>query len=589
MFLISKTNKNQVSIRSRKSTESPSGISHSPMRLDLPQFSLERPTPAPSPPLVDITIDRTETYANGNQENEAPPAKKLTRKEQEKADKEAAKAKKKAEKEEAERLEAEEIAKAAKAPKLTKIEQMKADKAAKKKADEEEAARKKAEEEAEEQARIEAEEKAAKEPLNAPSAMEPGVYDYAIADSSDEGDYFPRRGRSPPAPLRYEIKDPSPDNNRFPPPPADSQNRSEEPPSDLFDKRGEEQKAKARSAAEAPRLKEIPLHEKWDEHKERATKYMQAARVRGGAEDEPLNPGVRRAETFAPTGANVRYASPPAQYSDDEAPSASSTQGTTSTTGPFQPPMDSPRSSQTPPAQRQGRWQAPETFNSIFPNEKDKFGTEMGLEATTSTSNPGKSIEDEELDLHQRDASRKPNRYLRMEAISNAEESTEHEELDLRQQAARERNHRLRMEAISNPDESTEHEELDLRQHEAARERNYRLRMEANNAASYKGKEVEVPQSSAEVNFSGTDLSENEETRQTSTSLGTTSEMLKDRAGDTRRKEDPQPIFLPMEHGIKRSSLLTKQQVQEREDSEERMERASLFTKQYVKEWDVKE
>jgi hypothetical protein len=139
----------------------------------------------------------------------------------------------------------------------------------------------------------------------------------------------------------------------------------------------------------------------------------------------------------------------------------------------------------------------------------------MGLEATTSTSNPGKSIEDEELDLHQRDASRKPNRYLRMEAISNAEESTEHEELDLRQQAARERNHRLRMEAISNPDESTEHEELDLRQHEAARERNYRLRMEANNAASYKGKDVEVPQSSAEVNFSGTDLSENEETRQT--------------------------------------------------------------------------
>jgi serine/threonine protein kinase len=31
------------------------------------------------------------------------------------------------------------------------------------------------------------------------------VYDYAITDTSDEGDYFPRRGRSPPAPVRYQI------------------------------------------------------------------------------------------------------------------------------------------------------------------------------------------------------------------------------------------------------------------------------------------------------------------------------------------------------------------------------------------------
>jgi serine/threonine protein kinase len=49
------------------------------------------------------------------------------------------------------------------------------------------------------------------EPLDTPRTMDwPGgkpfdVYDYAITDTSDEGDYFPRRGRSPPAPVRYEI------------------------------------------------------------------------------------------------------------------------------------------------------------------------------------------------------------------------------------------------------------------------------------------------------------------------------------------------------------------------------------------------
>jgi serine/threonine protein kinase len=48
-------------------------------------------------------------------------------------------------------------------------------------------------------------------PLDTPRTMEwPGgkpfdVYDYAITDTSDDGDYFPRRGRSPPAPLRYQV------------------------------------------------------------------------------------------------------------------------------------------------------------------------------------------------------------------------------------------------------------------------------------------------------------------------------------------------------------------------------------------------
>lgn len=48
-------------------------------------------------------------------------------------------------------------------------------------------------------------------PLDTPRTLEwPGgkpfdVYDYAITDTSDEGDYFPRRGRSPPAPVRYQI------------------------------------------------------------------------------------------------------------------------------------------------------------------------------------------------------------------------------------------------------------------------------------------------------------------------------------------------------------------------------------------------
>ena len=52
---------------------------------------------------------------------------------------------------------------------------------------------------------------ASNEPLDTPRTMDwPGgkpfdVYDYAITDTSDEGDYFPRRGRSPPVPLRYEI------------------------------------------------------------------------------------------------------------------------------------------------------------------------------------------------------------------------------------------------------------------------------------------------------------------------------------------------------------------------------------------------
>jgi hypothetical protein len=190
------------------------------------------------------------------------------------------------------------------------------------------------------------------------SNVKPYDDDFTITDSSDEGDYFPKRGRSPPAPLRYEIKDPPSDDNLFTLAPADSQNQSDEPPSNVFDTRGEEQTAKERSTAEAPRLKEIPLHAKWDEHHEKAAKYMQAARKRGGAEDDFINSSLGKAETFDPTSASneVRYASPPAQYSDDEAPSASLTQDATSTTGPSQPLMSVPRRSRTRPAPRQGRW-----------------------------------------------------------------------------------------------------------------------------------------------------------------------------------------------------------------------------------------
>jgi len=93
----------------------------------------------------DLKDSKTSKEKEKEKEKEAPPAKKLTKKEQEKADKEEAEAKKQAEEEAAERLETEEQAKA-------KAEA----KAAKKKANEEEAARKKAKEEAEEQARIEA-------------------------------------------------------------------------------------------------------------------------------------------------------------------------------------------------------------------------------------------------------------------------------------------------------------------------------------------------------------------------------------------------------------------------------------------------
>jgi hypothetical protein len=66
MFSITKPNKNQVSLPSRKSSESLSDTPHSPMRLDQPQSSRKRPTSSPSSPLVDINIDRTGIYSNEN-------------------------------------------------------------------------------------------------------------------------------------------------------------------------------------------------------------------------------------------------------------------------------------------------------------------------------------------------------------------------------------------------------------------------------------------------------------------------------------------------------------------------------------------
>ncbi|KAI6716267.1 hypothetical protein JHW43_001226 [Diplocarpon mali] len=98
--------------------------------------------------------------------------------------------------------------------------------------------------------------------------------------------------------------------------------------------------AAARADAEAARaerhaqeqranIKEAPMTQKWDQHKEYAGAYMQAARRKGAVEtDSPGHPGTRRAETFSAASSpayNIRYAAPQPQYSDEELPKRSST------------------------------------------------------------------------------------------------------------------------------------------------------------------------------------------------------------------------------------------------------------------------
>ncbi|KAE9379761.1 DnaJ-domain-containing protein [Stipitochalara longipes BDJ] len=145
------------------------------------------------------------------------------------------------------------------------------------------------------------------------------------------------------------VEDDSDDDFR-PPPPRSSEKKSSRHRIEEEIRMREEEARAAReraAAAEAPRIKEIPLDPKWDEHKDRAAKYMQAARRKVGAEDNFAHPGMRRAETFAPTTAayNVHYAAPPpGQYSDDEAPRRSSAR-----------PKEGRRASDTPRKEKPSR------------------------------------------------------------------------------------------------------------------------------------------------------------------------------------------------------------------------------------------
>ncbi|PBP24352.1 DnaJ domain-containing protein [Diplocarpon rosae] len=110
--------------------------------------------------------------------------------------------------------------------------------------------------------------------------------------------------------------------------------------------------AAARADAEAARaerhaqeqrasIKEAPMTQKWDQHKEYAGAYMQAARRKGAAETEsPVHPGMRRAETFSASSSptyNIRYAAPQPQYSDEELPKRSSARKESSRRSPETP------------------------------------------------------------------------------------------------------------------------------------------------------------------------------------------------------------------------------------------------------------
>lgn len=105
-----------------------------------------------------------------------------------------------------------------------------------------------------------------------------------------------------------------------------------------------EEAANARAAKESPR--QAPLTPKWDDHKEYAAQYMQAARRKGAPSDD-FHPGpLRRSETFAaePQRYNIHYATPKSPHlshspSDDESPRRSSARPTR-------------RASETPPTRR---------------------------------------------------------------------------------------------------------------------------------------------------------------------------------------------------------------------------------------------
>ncbi|KAJ5054588.1 uncharacterized protein L3040_000858 [Drepanopeziza brunnea f. sp. 'multigermtubi'] len=85
----------------------------------------------------------------------------------------------------------------------------------------------------------------------------------------------------------------------------------------------------ARRAQEQRKPKEAPMTEKWNDHKDFAGAYMQAARRKVVVEAESVaHPGMRRAETFAASSSpsySVRYAAPPQpQFAEEEMPKRSS-------------------------------------------------------------------------------------------------------------------------------------------------------------------------------------------------------------------------------------------------------------------------
>lgn len=140
------------------------------------------------------------------------------------------------------------------------------------------------------------------------------------------------------------VEDESEDDYRAPPPRTSEKKSSRRKMEEDYRMREEEARAARARAAEVPRIKPIPLHEKWDEHRVQAAEYMQAARRKVGVKDDFPHPGMRRAETFT-AAYNIRDATPPAgQYSDDEAPRRSSAR-----------PKDTRRSSDTPQREKTSR------------------------------------------------------------------------------------------------------------------------------------------------------------------------------------------------------------------------------------------
>jgi hypothetical protein len=79
------------------------------------------------------------------------------------------------------------------------------------------------------------------------------------------------------------VEDDSDNEYRSPPPRSSDKKLSRHKMEEEIRMREEE--ARARERAKAARPKEVPLDEKWDEHKGRTAKYIQAARRKVGAED----------------------------------------------------------------------------------------------------------------------------------------------------------------------------------------------------------------------------------------------------------------------------------------------------------------